>query len=135
MRLGMYADPPFREAAGSARLRGALDQLVGAGRWVPPQALGQMVVRFPLGAPWDDGWHIDASFPPDEDPATQDYFQWRVNFASRGRAMLMLFVFSDCGPDDAPTRIRVGSHLPMAHQLETYGANGISLARARQGGL
>ncbi|HVK80069.1 MAG TPA: phytanoyl-CoA dioxygenase, partial [Verrucomicrobiae bacterium] len=96
LRLGMYADPPFREAASSPRLYAALDQLVGAGRWVPPKALGQMVVRFPtLQAPWDDGWHIDASFPPPDDPQSFDYFQWRVNVASRGRAMLMLFLFSD----------------------------------------
>lgn len=134
MRLGMYADPPFVEAASSARLHSALDQLVGAGRWVRPQALGHMVVRFPAGRPWDDGWHIDASFPPDSDPGTQDYFQWRVNAASRGRAMLMLFLFSDCGPDDAPTRIRIGSHLPMARQLEAYGPGGVCLLDlAREG--
>ena len=29
MRLGMYADPPFRDAASSPRLHAALDQLVG----------------------------------------------------------------------------------------------------------
>jgi hypothetical protein len=127
LRLGMYADAPFREAAGSARLHAALDQLVGVGRWAPPQALGAMVVRFPTpDNPWDDGWHIDASFPPPDAPDSQDYFQWRVNAASRGRAMLMLFLFSDCGRDDAPTRVRVGSHLPTARHLEQFGEAGAS---------
>ncbi len=128
LRLGMYADAPFREAAVSTRLRSALDQLVGQDRWIPPQALGAMVVRFPTpDAPWDDGWHIDASFPPPDDPTSFDYFKWRVNFQSRDRAMLMLFLFSDCGPDDAPTRLRVASHLPMARQLLAHGEAGISL--------
>ncbi len=134
-RLGMYADPPFREAAASPRLHAALDQLVGAGRWVRPQALGQMVIRFPVGRPWDDGWHIDASFPPENDPATLDYFQWRVNFASRGRAMLMLFLFSDCGPEDAPTRVRIGSHLPTARQLAGRGPGGVSLQQLAKEGF
>jgi hypothetical protein len=127
IRLGMYADAPFRTAASSPLLSEALDQLVGAGRWIPPQALGAMVVRFPVGKPWDDGWHIDASFPPPDESLSPDYFKWRVNVASRGRAMLMLFLFSDCGADDAPTRVRVGSHLPMAQQLMRHGEAGISL--------
>lgn len=131
----MYGHPPFREALSSSRLHDALDQLVGEGRWVMPAALGAMVVRFPAkDRPWDDGWHIDASFPPDDDPASQDYFQWRVNSVSRGRSMLMLFLLSDCGADDAPTRVRVGSHMPMARQLAAHGAAGISLADlAREG--
>lgn len=135
VRLGMHAEAPFREAATSPRLYTALDQLVGKDRWIPPASLGAMVVRFPAaGPPGDDGWHIDASFPPDDDPTTHDYFQWRVNAASRARALLMLFLFSDCGPDDAPTRIRVGSHLPMAQQLLKHGEAGISLADlAREG--
>jgi hypothetical protein len=135
LRLGMYADPPFRDAAASPVLKGALDQLVGEGRWIPPMALGSMVVRFPSDkAPWDDGWHIDGSFPPNDNFTSTDWIQWRVNYASRGRAMLMLFLFSDCGADDAPTRARVGSHMPMARQLRTHGEAGISLEDlAREG--
>jgi hypothetical protein len=93
-----------------------------------------MVVRFPVGKPWDDGWHIDGSFPPPDDPASLDYFQWRVNFMSRGRAILALFLLSDCSDSDAPTRVRVASHLPMVRQLEQHGEAGISLADlAREG--
>ena len=39
----------------------------------------------------------------------------------------MLFLFSDVGPDDAPTRIRVGSHLELARILEPAGEEGRSL--------
>lgn len=128
LRLGLHAPPALREAAFSERLRGAFDQLVGAGRWAAPDSFGSTVVRFPSSKPpWDDGWHIDASFPPNGDPQSTDYLQWRVNYTSRDRAMLVLFLFSDCGPDDAPTRVRVGSHLPMARQLQKHGEAGISL--------
>lgn len=134
LRLGMYADPPFLAALNSPRLHAAIDQLAGAGRWVSPGALGAMVVRFPVGKPWDDGWHIDASFPPEDDPESVDYFRWRMNFSSRGRSMLLLFLLSDCGADNAPTRVRVGSHLPMARQLTRYGAAGITMEDlAREG--
>ena len=135
MRLNAPPAPPFREAAASPRLAGALDQLVGAGRWTMPGQLGAIVARFPSAqTPNDDGWHIDASFPPPDDPESMDYFQWRVNYVSHQRSMLMLFLFTDCGPDDAPTRVRVGSHLPMARQLKRHGEAGISLIDlAREG--
>ena len=74
--------------------------------------------------PGDTGWHIDSSFPPDDGP-TQDYFQWRVNVASRERALLMLFLYSEVGPEDAPTRIRVGSHLDVTAGLAPAGPEGM----------
>ena len=128
--------PPFREAAASLRLAAALDQLVGINRWTMPGALGAIVARFPAAEkPGDDGWHIDASYPPNDDPQSQDYFQWRVNHHSQGRSMLMLFLFTDCGEDDAPTRVRLGSHMPMARQLAAHGYAGISLADLAQEGF
>ena len=51
---------------------------------------------------------------------------WRVNVTSRDRALLMLFLFSDVGERDAPTRIRVGSHLDIARFLEPAGEAGMS---------
>ena len=39
-----------------------------------------------------------------------DFMSWRANIHSKGRALLMLFLFSDVSEQDAPTRIRVGSH-------------------------
>jgi hypothetical protein len=124
IRLGMFADPPFREAADTAVLRGAYDQLAGAGRWLSQLALGTFPVRFPSpDDPGDAGWHIDASFGTD----TPDFMEWRVNVFSRGRALLMLFLFSDVGDDDAPTRIRAGSHIDIARQLAPAGEDGLTL--------
>jgi hypothetical protein len=38
----------------------------------------------------------------------------------------MLFLFSDVGEQDAPTRLRIGSHLRVAQMLEPAGENGLS---------
>lgn len=84
-------------------------------------------MRFPHpDDPGDAGRHVEVSFPGDDcDPNEQhDFSAWRVNVVSRGRALLMLFLFSDVGEDDAPTRIRVGSHLPRARYLAPAGAAG-----------
>jgi hypothetical protein len=69
---------------------------------------------------------VDSSFPPDSGD-TSDYLNWRINVVSKGRALLMLFLFSDIGEMDAPTRIRVGSHLDVARILTDSGDYGLSL--------
>ena len=53
--------------------------------------------------------HVDGSFgdPP----------WYSVNFESRGRALLLLMLFTDVGLDDAPTLIKAGSHLDVARAL------------------
>lgn len=124
IRLGHYAQPVFREAANTARLRAAYNQLVGPDRWLPPRALGTFVLRFPAQQPpGDDGWHIDVSFGTE----SPDFLDWRANVMSRGRALLMLFLFSDVGERDAPTRIRAGSHIDIARQLAPAGEAGLTL--------
>ena len=124
VRLGMYGDGPFVAAANTPALHAAFDRLVGPGRWLPRDSLGTFPVRFPSpDDPGDAGWHVDASFGYD-DP---DFLNWRVNLRSRGRALLLLFLFSDVGDDDAPTRIRVGSHQEMARLLAPAGDAGLSL--------
>jgi hypothetical protein len=124
IRLGYQGQEPFRRAVNTPRLHAAFDQLVGPECWLPRADLGTFPIRFPsTEAPGDDGWHVDASFPG-EDPGS--FFSWRMNVASRGRALLMLFLFSDVGPDDAPTRIRAGSHLDVARMLEPEGEAGLS---------
>jgi hypothetical protein len=81
-------------------------------------------VRFPsVSDPGDTGWHIDVSFGH-EDP---DFMSWRANVSSKGRALLMLFLFSDVSELDAPTRIRVGSHLDVARLLAPAGDKGLTL--------
>ncbi|NIJ54338.1 phytanoyl-CoA dioxygenase family protein [Dyadobacter arcticus] len=124
IRLGEYAQEPFREAANAPLLHAAFDELVGAGKWLPRNSLGTFPVRFPSQTdPGDTGWHVEASFPGDE---VNDYFKWRINVRSRGRALLMLFLFSDVGQEDAPTRIREGSHLDVARILEPFGETGLT---------
>ena len=124
IRLGMFTQPPFVAAANTPRLHAAFDQLVGQGRWRRPAAIGTFPVRFPSAVdPGDAGWHIDVSFGTD----TADFMSWRANVHSKGRALLMLFLFSDVGGHDAPTRIRVGSHADIARQLAPAGEEGLTL--------
>jgi hypothetical protein len=119
VRVDFFATPPFREAANTPVLYEAFDQLVGAGRWTALTGLGTFPLRFPSpDAPADGGWHLEASFAgPQGEP--------RVNLRSRGRALLMLFLFSEVGPDDAPTLVRVGSHLDVPKVLEPVGDDGM----------
>jgi hypothetical protein len=124
VRLGQYGQRPFAEAANTPVLHRAFDQLVGAGRWLPRATLGTFPVRFPApGDSGDTGWHVDASFATE----SPDFLSWRVNITSKGRALLMLFLFSDVGPDEAPTRIRAGSHRDVARMLAPAGDRGVSL--------
>lgn len=126
IRLGNYSQPPFVAAANTPVLRAAFDQLVGSGRWLPQGNLGTFPVRFPSpDDPGDAGWHIDVSFGWEENAT--DFLSWRANVSSRGRALLMLFLFSQVGEKDAPTRIRVGSHLDIARQLAPAGDAGLTL--------
>jgi hypothetical protein len=119
IRLYDYAQPPFAAAANAPALHTAFDQLIGVGRWKSRGSLGTVPVRFPHSdEPGDTGWHVDASYA--------DGDEWRINVFSRERALLMLFLFSDVGADDAPTRIRVGSHLDVARILEPAGAAGLT---------
>jgi hypothetical protein len=124
IRLGMYTQAPFIEAANTPRLHAAFDQIVGAGLWRPCTAMGTFPVRFPSPQdPGDAGWHIDVSFGTE----APDFLDWRANVHSKGRALLMLFLFSDVDECDAPTRIRAGSHVDVARQLAPAGVEGLSL--------
>jgi hypothetical protein len=127
IRLGAYGQEPFAKAVNTPVLHNAFDQLVGPGRWRPRNDLGTFPIRFPsIEDPADAGWHVDSSFPPESGDAT-DYADWRINLVSKGRALLMLFLFSDVDAQDAPTRIRVGSHLDVARVLAPLGDYGFSL--------
>ncbi len=132
VRLDQFDHSPFREAANTAVLHSAFDQLVGKGRWLPRGSLGRFPVRFPSAEePGDDGWHIDVSFGYEE----PDFMDWRANVRSIGRALLMLFLFSEVGAEDAPTRIRVGSHIDIARQLAPAGEAGLTLRELASDGF
>ena len=129
IRLGYYGDEPFKRAVNTSVLHTAFDQLVGKGRWYPRGDVGTFPVRFPSADdPGDAGWHIDVSFPGPSSGSSeqQDYSSWRANVTSRGRALLMLFLFSDVSERDAPTRIKIGSHRDIARLLEPVGEAGAS---------
>lgn len=120
IRLGGYAQEPFQKAVNTPILHAAYDQLVGAGRWAPRYSLGGFPIRFPHpDDPGDTGWHVDASFEGSEG-------NWNINVFSQGRALLMLFLFTDVGEADAPTRILLGSHLDVPKLLAPAGEEGLS---------
>lgn len=132
IRLGQYAAAPFPAAANTPVLHRTFDQLAGRGRWLPCGSLGTFPVRFPSpDDPGDAGWHVDPSFGTDN----PDFMEWRVNVTSRGRALLMLFLFSDVAEADAPTRLRVGSHMDIARLLAPAGDGGLSLRQLAASGF
>lgn len=119
VRIEGLGTQPFHAAANAPALLAAFDQLVGPGRWVPRTGLGTFPLRFPgPGKAKEAGWHVEASY-------LGTAGEWRVNLASRGRALLMLFLFSDVGPDDAPTLIRIGSHMDVPPLLAPFGDDGL----------
>jgi hypothetical protein len=56
----------------------------------------------------------------------------RVSLRSRGRGLLALYLFTDVGPDDAPTRLRPGSHLDVPPILAPGGDDGMPWLPAAQ---
>ncbi|MEP7453308.1 phytanoyl-CoA dioxygenase family protein [Phyllobacterium sp. SB3] len=123
IRVTSKSSPPFVKAANTPRLCEAYNQLAGVDRWLAPKGLGTFPIRFPSSQPpGDDGWHVDVSFGD-----SPDFMEWRANVKSRGRALLMLFLLSDVGLEDAPTRIRKGSHTTIARELLPYGDGGATL--------
>ena len=103
-------------------LQQAYDRLAGRDRWAPRNNVGLVVVRYPSPEdPGDAGWHIEGSYAVGDE-------SW-VNLASRDRALLLLVLLSDVGNDDAPTGIRVGSHLLVPAQLREAGTAGMPFSR------
>lgn len=118
VRFWCPESPAFATAGTQPRLCTVYDQLLGPGRRVERQGVGGNVpVRFPSEIdPGDAGWHVDGSFPIGD--------TWGLNLRSRGRGLLCLFLFSDVGPEDAPTEIKIGSHLQVPPMLEAMGEDG-----------
>lgn len=119
-RLGSQQDPAFERAAQSPRWVAAIHEVAGPLADPTPWIGGSFAIRFPIdGDPGDDGWHIDGSYLGDDG-------WWWANYWSKDRALLMLVLFSDIGTDDAPTRIRVGSHRYIRDLLMPYGDAGVN---------
>jgi hypothetical protein len=116
------AGGPFVAAYMAPALTAAYDELIGPGRWEPSADIGQsVVVRFPAeGERANAGYHIEGSYaPPDGEPG-----RYWVNIRSRARGLLALFLFTDAGRHDAPTRLLCGSHLAVPRFLAPYGEAG-----------
>jgi hypothetical protein len=110
---------PFTAAGLSPPLTTAYDELIGPGRWRSPVGVGRaLMVRFPSEDRAGAGYHIEASY------LSPDGQGWRANVRSRARGLLALFLLTDVGPDDAPTRLVCGSHLTVARFLAPYGEAG-----------
>lgn len=115
----LTGDGPFGALVHSTAVAEALDRLCGVGGWQPRGALGNVPVRFPVTPAADDrGWHLDANTPGADG-------SWCVT--GRPHTLLVLTLLSEVGPDDAPTRLRVGSHRDVAavlgdHQWDPFDA-------------
>jgi len=115
--IGDLTGRPFAAAGTAPALTAAYDELIGPGRWtrqVNPG--GAVVVRFPSEDRANAGYHIEGSY---HGPGGY----W-ANVRSRARGLLALFLFTDVGPDDAPTRLVCGSHLYVPPFLAPYGEAG-----------
>ena len=122
VRLPCPESPAFATAGTQPGLWSVYDQLLGPGTWWRrPGVGGTVAVRFPHDDdPGDAGWHIEGSYEVDGD--------FWVNRASRERGLLALFLLSDVGEQDAPTELKVGSHLDVPRLLEPFGEAGTSFA-------
>jgi len=112
----------------SPRLRGAVDQLCGAGR-TGRFGCGWWVVTFPGIAeePWgvDGSWHVDG-------------FGYRHYVDSREIGLLPIFLFNDLGPHDGGTLLMPGSHRDVARLLwetDGGGVDGGRLSRLARAGV
>jgi hypothetical protein len=113
---------PFVAAYMAPALTVAYDELIGPGRWQPWVDMGEsVVVRFPAeDERANAGYHIEGSYAaPPRLPG-----RWWVNVRSRARGLLALFLFTDVGRNDAPTRLLSGSHLAVPPFLAPYGEAG-----------
>lgn len=102
----LHGRGPFGHLANSPDLVAALDEICGRNGWLPRHCLGNIPVRFPVRpSAQDRGWHIDAN-------TQQSDGSWTVS--GKPQTMLLLTLLSEVGPDDAPTRVRIGSHRDVA---------------------
>lgn len=115
VRMNETFDTPAFRACKTDRLKNAVEDLVGKGRWRTRDAQdgwGWWPVNFAMGAdqPWDvptGGWHWDGQ-----------HFRHYVNAPDQG--LLMLCVFSDIRSRGGATLIAEGSHKIVARYLDSH---------------
>lgn len=109
-----YNDPVFK-ACETPRLAGAIEDLVGTGRWAlkdQPHNWGWWPVNFAVGAaePWNvpaGGWHWDGM--------GRDHF-----VTSPEQGLLVLPCFSDVAAHGGGTLLATGSHKIVARYLSQF---------------
>jgi hypothetical protein len=127
VRISCPEGGPFVDAGTRPVVWEACDQLIGGPEWWwrRPGVGGTIPVRFPSERdPGDAGWHIEASYAEDGN--------MRVNYPSRARGLLALYLLTDVDEASAPTRLRPGSHLDAARILEPAGDAGMPWIEAAQ---
>ena len=119
VRIPCPESEAFAAAGTQPVLWEAFDQLIGEGRWRRRRGVGGSIpARFPSQAdPGDTAWHIEASIDKGGE-------RW-VNYRSRGRGLLVLYLFSDVDAGSAPTRVRPSSHRDAARALAPAGEEGL----------
>ena len=133
VRVAGSGAAPIVAAINTDRLCGAIDDLVGEGRWLRRTGYGTFPIRFPSEEdPGDAGWHMDGSYTLEDEPPP---WNLGLNVWSKSRALLLLMLFTDVGPDDAPTRIRAGSHLDVAAALPPFGERGANFGEVTRAAL
>jgi Phytanoyl-CoA dioxygenase (PhyH) len=116
----VMTSPPYTDAA-TPRLAGALDDLLGAGRWRPIDYMGWWQITFPGFEVIDygDDWHVDGS--------AFIHRPW-----SGDLRIFPLFLFSDIAANGGGTLLDVGSHRRVAEVLwrnEPAGLDPITLSQ------
>jgi hypothetical protein len=127
VRISCPEGGPFIGAGTRPAVWEACDQLIGGPDrwWRRPGVGGTLPVRFPSeGDPGDAGWHIEASYAEEG--------VMRVNYRSRARGLLALYLLTDVDEASAPTRLRPGSHLDAARVLAPAGEAGMAWLEAAQ---
>ncbi|GAA4627279.1 phytanoyl-CoA dioxygenase family protein [Actinoallomurus vinaceus] len=110
---------PMVAAAASPALLEACDLLIGPSRWTAPVPAVGGPVRFPAEVyPGEVGYHIEGNRWIGE--------EYWTDVRSRGRGLTAFFLYSDVGPDDAPTRLIAGSHLFIPPILAAAGETGMA---------
>lgn len=112
VRMNETFDTPAFRACKTERLKNAVEDLVGSGRWRTrdlQDGWGWWPVNFAFGAgqTWDvpaGGWHWDGQ-----------HFRHYVNAPDQG--LLLLCIFSDILPQGGATLIAEGSHKIVARYL------------------
>jgi len=124
VRVPCPEGPAFDAIADAPALVDACDRLIGAGRWRRLDgAGGDVPVRFRSEQwPGDTGYHIEGTWWGGD--------EYWTSVTSPGRGLTALILFGDVEPDEAPTRLVVGSHRFAAPVLAAAGPLGMGGAAA-----